>query len=71
MDDGRFRPDLHEFRMDEETLRSRVECWRRRAADALDARKREASAELADHYEALLAHLLESRRASTDQGGTG
>lgn len=50
--------------MDENTLRSRVECWRRRAADALDSREREASEELADHYEA----LLESRRTPTDQG---
>ncbi|WP_156377025.1 MULTISPECIES: hypothetical protein [unclassified Brevundimonas] len=56
--------------MDEETLRSRVECWRRRAADALDARERAASAELARHYEALLACLLETRTPA-DEGRTG
>ncbi|KQY83776.1 hypothetical protein ASD25_24215 [Brevundimonas sp. Root1423] len=70
MDDGRFRPDPDEVRMDEETLRSRVECWRRRAADALDARERAASAELARHYEALLACLLETRTPA-DEGRTG
>jgi hypothetical protein len=47
--------------MDEETLRSSAELWRRRAAETVDKRQREASAELADHYEALLAHLVESR----------
>lgn len=54
--------------MDEDTLRSRAELWRRRAADTLDTRERAASAELADHYEALLAHLLEcrGRRAACD-----
>jgi len=50
--------------MDEDTLRSRVECWRRRAAETLDSRERSASAELAEHYEALLAHLMESRRGA-------
>ena len=48
--------------MDEETLRDRAERWRRRAAEALDLREREASARLADHYEALLARVLELRR---------
>ncbi|HVL42781.1 MAG TPA: hypothetical protein VM348_11540 [Brevundimonas sp.] len=57
--------------MDEDTLRSRVESWRRRAADALDAREREASAELAEHYEALLAHVLENRRTAAGQGRAG
>jgi len=52
--------------MDEDTLRSRAECWRRRAAEALDGRQRSASAELADHYEALLTHLLDSRRAGRE-----
>ncbi|HYD27267.1 MAG TPA: hypothetical protein VEA62_06190 [Brevundimonas sp.] len=54
--------------MDEETLRSRAELWRRRAAQTLDSRERAASAELADQYEALLVHLLESRdrRARAD-----
>ena len=47
--------------MDEDTLRRRADCWRRRAAEALDARERTASAELADHYEALLIHLLDGR----------
>lgn len=54
--------------MDEDTLRSRAELWRRRAAEAVDARERAASAELADHYEALLIHLLESRRQRADAG---
>jgi hypothetical protein len=57
--------------MDEETLRSRVDSWRRRAAAALDAREREASAELAEHYEALLAYVLETRGTPADQGRTG
>ena len=48
--------------MDEDTLRSRAELWRRRAAETPDARQRAASAELAEHYEALLTHLLEARR---------
>lgn len=47
--------------MDEDTLRRRAECWRRRAAEALDARQRAASAELAEQYEALLAHLRDGR----------
>ncbi|HWQ85760.1 hypothetical protein [Brevundimonas sp.] len=59
--------------MDEDTLRSRAECWRRRAAEALDTRERDASAKLADHYEAMLA-CLERRRtgpaqAAPDAGG--
>jgi hypothetical protein len=53
--------------MDEDTLRDRAERWRRRAAEALDLREREASTELADQYEALLAHLLETRRTRPDQ----
>jgi hypothetical protein len=53
--------------MDEDTLRSRAECWRRRAAETRDARERAASAELADHYEALLAHLLESRARKAEE----
>jgi len=52
--------------MDEDTLRSRAELWRRRAAETTDARQRAASAELADHYEALLTHLLECRRRRAD-----
>ncbi|CAN7413710.1 hypothetical protein [Brevundimonas sp. LjRoot202] len=52
--------------MDEDTLRSRVERWRRRAAEALDARERSASAELAEHYEALLARLLDGRNRPAD-----
>ena len=49
--------------MDEDTLRDRADLWRRRAAEALDPRQRAASAELAEHYEALLNHLLERRPA--------
>ena len=52
--------------MDEDTLRSRAECWRRRAAETPDERERAASAELAEHYEALLAHLLDSRNRPAD-----
>lgn len=48
--------------MDEHTLRSRAERWRRRAAETRDLREREASARLADHYEALLDRVLERRR---------
>lgn len=55
--------------MDEHTLRSRAECWRRRAAETLDPRERSASAELAEHYEALLAHLMEGRRAAANPSG--
>lgn len=53
--------------MDEDTLRSRAESWRRRAAETPDPRERAASAELADHYEALLAYLLDSRRRQTEK----
>lgn len=52
--------------MDEDTLRSRIERWRRRAAEALDGRERSASAELAEHYETLLAHLLDGRNRPAD-----
>lgn len=52
--------------MDEDTLRSRADCWRRRAAESPDARERAASAELAEHYEALLAQLLDSRNPAAD-----
>lgn len=52
--------------MDEDTLRSRAECWRRRAAEAPDAHQRAASAELAEHYEALLAHLRADRDRPAD-----
>jgi hypothetical protein len=52
--------------MDEDTLRNRAECWRRRAAETPDSRERAASAELAEHYEALLAHLLDSRNRPAD-----
>ena len=45
--------------MDEDTLRARADLWRRRAAEAVDPRQREACARLADEYEALLAWLLE------------
>lgn len=54
--------------MDEDTLRDRAERWRRRAAETLDAREREASAKLAEHYEALLAHMLQRGRARPDEG---
>jgi len=47
--------------MDEDTLRARADLWRRRAAEALDPRQREACAQLADEYEALLTYLLECR----------
>lgn len=52
--------------MDEDTLRRRVDCWRRRAAESPDPRERAASAELAEHYEALLAHLLDGRSRPAD-----
>lgn len=52
--------------MDEDTLRRRADCWRRRAAEALDARQRAASAELAEQYEALLARLQDNRSQSAD-----
>lgn len=52
--------------MDEDILRSRADCWRRRAAEAPDTRERTASEELAEHYEALLTHLQDSRNRSTD-----
>jgi hypothetical protein len=52
--------------MDEDTLRRRAESWRRRAAEALDAHQRAASAELAEQYEALLARLQDSRSQSAD-----
>lgn len=54
--------------MDENTLRSRAECWRRRAAETPDSRERAASTELAEHYEALLAHLLASRSRALADG---
>lgn len=47
--------------MDEDTLRARAELWRRRAAEALCPREREASARLAEAYEALAAWRLEGR----------
>ncbi len=55
--------------MDEDTLRGRAECWRGRAAETLDPRLRSASAELAEHYEALLAHLMEGRRVAANPSG--
>ncbi|GAA0867464.1 hypothetical protein GCM10009116_00370 [Brevundimonas basaltis] len=55
--------------MDEDTLRARADLWRRRAAEAMDPRQREASAQLAAEYEALLAWLLECRaRAHVAEG---
>jgi hypothetical protein len=47
--------------MDEDTLRARADLWRRRAADALCPRQREACARLADEYQALLTYLRERR----------
>lgn len=47
--------------MDEDTLRARADLWRRRAAEAPDRRQREACAQLAEEYEALLAYLLDCR----------
>ena len=56
--------------MDEDTLRARADLWRRRAAEALDPRQREACARLADEYEALLAYLLDGRaRPAPPEGG--
>jgi len=54
--------------MDEDTLRSRAECWRRRAAETPDIRERVASTELAEHYEALLTHVLDSRNRAPADG---
>lgn len=53
--------------MDEDTLRARAELWRRRAAETLCPRQREASARLAEAYEALLT-LLRDRRARPADG---
>ncbi|HYC98000.1 hypothetical protein [Brevundimonas sp.] len=53
--------------MDEDILRSRADCWRRRAAEAPDTRERAASEELAEHYEALLAHLRDRRSPPSDE----
>lgn len=47
--------------MDEAALRARADLWRRRAADALCPRQREACARLADEYAALAAYLLDRR----------
>lgn len=47
--------------MDEDTLRARAALWRRRAAEAADPRQREACAQLAEEYEALLTWLLDCR----------
>lgn len=47
--------------MDEDTLRARADLWRRRAAEALCPRQREACAQLADEYAALLTYLLQCR----------
>lgn len=52
--------------MDEDTLRARADLWRRRAAEALCPRQREASARLAEEYEALLALLLDRRARPAD-----
>ena len=46
--------------MDEETLRERAEAWRRRAADAHDAREKASNLLIAGHYEAL-AELMAAR----------
>lgn len=52
--------------MDEDTLRARADLWRRRAAETLCPRQREASARLAEAYEGLLALLLEARPRPAD-----
>ena len=54
--------------MDEDTLRADADLWRRRAAEALDSRQRQASALLADAYQALMAWLL-ACRARARAGG--
>lgn len=46
--------------MDEDTLRERVEAWRRRAAEAHDAHERASNLLIAGHYEAL-ADLMAAR----------
>lgn len=46
--------------MDEDTLRDRIEVWRRRAAESLDRRERAANLLIAAHY-AALADLMAAR----------
>jgi hypothetical protein len=55
--------------MDEDALRRRIAAWRARAAAARDAPEREACAELARQYEALLALLAASPGARVGQEG--
>lgn len=50
--------------MDEDTLRDRAECWRRRAAEARDPRARAADLLIASHY-AALADLIADRARMT------
>ncbi|MDO9586304.1 MAG: hypothetical protein Q8R45_13140 [Brevundimonas sp.] len=50
--------------MDEETLRERVESWRRRAAAAHDPRERAANLLIASHYAALAQQTVTRARGN-------